>query len=130
MCILSVPTCPVIATKGAPSRLASATPVMRLVAPGPSVERQTPALPVSLPYTSAIKAAPCSWRVVINWIGESLKASRTCKFSSPGKPKTYSTPSFSRHCTSNSAVFSSPTISTLNLSSCVDIPESDKAKNS
>ena len=39
----------VMATSGAPSELASATPVMRLVAPGPSVARQTPARPVSRP---------------------------------------------------------------------------------
>jgi hypothetical protein len=31
-----------------------------LVAPGPRVERQTPALPVSLPYTSAMNEAACS----------------------------------------------------------------------
>ena len=49
MCILSVPTWPVIATNGAPSKLASATPVIKLVAPGPRVERQTPAFPVNLP---------------------------------------------------------------------------------
>ena len=49
MCIRSVPTCPVIATKGAPSKLASATPVIRLVAPGPKVDKQTPALPVKRP---------------------------------------------------------------------------------
>ena len=60
MCILSVDTCPVMATSGAPSELASATPVIRFVAPGPSVARQTPAFPVSRPYTSAINAAPCS----------------------------------------------------------------------
>ena len=45
----SRPACPVIATRGAWSRLASATPVARLVAPGPSVARQTPARPVSRP---------------------------------------------------------------------------------
>ena len=49
MCIRSVPTWPVIATSGAPSESASATPVTRLVAPGPSVARHTPACPVSLP---------------------------------------------------------------------------------
>ena len=47
--ILSVETCPVMHTSGAPSELASATPVIRLVAPGPSVARHTPAWPVSRP---------------------------------------------------------------------------------
>ena len=49
--------------------LASATPVMRLVAPGPSVDMHTPARPVRRPYTSAMNAAPCSWCVVTNLIG-------------------------------------------------------------
>ena len=38
-----------MATSGAMSMFASATPVTRLVAPGPSVERHTPARPVSRP---------------------------------------------------------------------------------
>ena len=50
------------------SILASATPVTRLVAPGPRVAKQTPASPVNRPYTSAIKAAPCSCRVRMNLI--------------------------------------------------------------
>ncbi len=45
----SRPACPVMATSGAWSRLASATPVTRLVAPGPRVARHTPARPVSRP---------------------------------------------------------------------------------
>ena len=49
LCMRSRDACPVIATTGLPSMLASATPVIRLVAPGPSVDRQTPALPVSRP---------------------------------------------------------------------------------
>ncbi len=55
---------PVIATIGARSRKASATPVTRFVAPGPSVPIATAARPVSRPWTSAMNAAPCSWRVV------------------------------------------------------------------
>ena len=45
-------------------------------APGPLVARTTPALPVSLPHASAIKAAPPSWRQVITLILVSCKASR------------------------------------------------------
>ena len=48
-CIRSVPTWPVMAISGAPSVLASATPVTRLVAPGPKVARHTPAFPFNLP---------------------------------------------------------------------------------
>ena len=85
--------------------LASATPVTRFVAPGPSVARHTPALPVSRPYTSAMKAAPCSWRVVMKRMGLSSRTSMMSMFSSPGMPKTYSTPSFSRQRTNSSAAF-------------------------
>jgi hypothetical protein len=49
LCMRVVAPCPAIATTGARSMLASATPVMRLVAPGPRVDRHTPALPVSRP---------------------------------------------------------------------------------
>src|SRR5215831_11647370 len=92
-----------MATIGARSMFASAKPVIMFVAPGPSVAMQTPARPVSRPYTSAMNAAPCSWRVVTNLIRLSSSASMTSMFSSPGMPKMYSTPSFSRHSTSNAA---------------------------
>jgi hypothetical protein len=39
-------TCPVMATIGEESMKALASPVTRLVAPGPLVARQTPVLPV------------------------------------------------------------------------------------
>ena len=46
---LTLDACPVIATIGALSRKASATPVTRFVAPGPSVAIATAALPVRRP---------------------------------------------------------------------------------
>ncbi len=49
LCIRSRSDWPVSATSGARSRKASATAVTRLVAPGPSVPRHTPARPVSRP---------------------------------------------------------------------------------
>src|SRR5271165_6230327 len=52
---------------------------------------------------SAMKDAPCSCRTRMNRIDESLKASVSRIFSSPGMPKTYSTPSVSRHCTIKAA---------------------------
>src|SRR3990172_3162416 len=39
----------------------------------------------------------------MNRIGESASASKTCMFSSPGRPNTQPTPSFSRQCTKSSA---------------------------
>ena len=60
LCRRVVAPCPAMATIGARSMLASATPVMRLVAPGPSVDMHTPARPVRRPYTSAMNDAPCS----------------------------------------------------------------------
>ena len=90
LCRRVVGAWPAIATRGAPSMLASAMPVTRLVAPGPKVERQTPARPVSRPQTSAMKAAPCSCRVVTNSMLLLRRASITSRFSSPGMPQTWS----------------------------------------
>src|ERR1700676_577633 len=50
-----------------------------------------------------MKAAPCSWWVVTKVIGLSSSASMMSIFSSPGTPKMYSTPSFSRHFTNSCA---------------------------
>src|SRR5688572_28312310 len=52
-----------------------------------------------------MNAAPCSCRVVTKRIGLSSSASMMSMFSSPGMPKTYSTPSFSRHLTRSCAAF-------------------------
>ena len=57
-----MPTCADRAITGVEFVVASATPSNRLIAPGPSVAEQTPARPVSRPYTSAMNEAPCSWR--------------------------------------------------------------------
>src|SRR5258708_7204268 len=102
----SSPACPVIATSGAPSSVASATPVRRLVAPGPSVARQTPGYDVSRPETSAMNAAPCSWRTTTCVILElSASARPSASVSSPGSANTWRTPSFSRHATTSCATF-------------------------
>ena len=45
--IIARGTCPVIATTGVLSMCAVASPVTRLVAPGPDVATQTPARPVA-----------------------------------------------------------------------------------
>src|SRR5659263_679651 len=88
-----------------PVKIASATPVIRFVAPGPRVERHTPGLCESLPYTSAMKAAPCSCRVTMNFIFDLERESRMSSISSPGTPNIYDTPSFSRHFTKRSLPF-------------------------
>lgn len=75
----------------------------KLVAPGPRVERHTPGLPVNLPIVAAIKPADCSWRVGTNLMGDLRRLSKNAKFSSPGTPKTYSTPSLTRVATNISA---------------------------
>jgi hypothetical protein len=97
---LSDPVWPVMATIGARSRNASAIPVTRLVAPGPSVAIATAGRPVRRPWTSAMNAAPCSWRVV-TWVMRvsSARASRMSIVSSPGTENTHSQPSAARQST-------------------------------
>ena len=75
------------------------------MAPGPKVERQTPACPVNRPWTSAMKAAPCSCRAAMNRICESTSEFKTSSVSSPGTPKIHCTPSFSRQRSSSSDPF-------------------------
>src|SRR5215208_3057040 len=85
------------------------------MAPGPSVAEHTPALPVSRPYTSAMNEAPCSCLVSTYSMDDFDTASVKRMFSSPGMPKTWVTPSFSRHSTINSAVvrLGSPILTSL-----------------
>ena len=106
MCKKSVIVWAVIANIGDLSIFAFATPVVRFVAPGPKVERHTPTLCVNLPYISAIKAAACSCLTRTNFIvSESASEIIRSAFSSPGKPKMYSTPSFSKHSMKRSDAF-------------------------
>src|SRR5512143_2139647 len=92
-------------TNGAPMSCACATPVTRFVAPGPRVEKHTPAFPVNRPYVAAMKAAVCSWRVMITLIFDVRSDSRKSRFSSPGRPNMYSTPSSSSCLTNRSEAF-------------------------
>ncbi len=73
--ICDVGTWPVIATTGEESKYAVAIPVTRLVAPGPEVAIQTPALLLALAYPSAIWAADCSCLARTCLIFESRSAS-------------------------------------------------------
>src|SRR3954471_12141557 len=114
LCMRSRSPWPVSATSGERSRKASATPVTRFVAPGPSVPRQTPARWVRRPYMSAMYAPPCSCRTGMKSTEELASDSLRSSVSSPGIPKTYSTPSTSRHSTNRSdALRSMPETSPL-----------------
>src|ERR1700757_471874 len=66
---------------------------------------QTPGRPVSRPCVAAMKAAACSCRVRTSWIFELRSDSTTSRFSSPGTPKTRSTPSCSSAATNRSDPF-------------------------
>jgi hypothetical protein len=76
------------------SIFAFTTRVVRFVVPGPKVEGHTPTFCVDLPYISERKAAACSCLTKINLIVffESARETIRSAFSSPGKPKMYSTP--------------------------------------
>src|ERR1017187_5738432 len=52
---------------------------------GPQRGEAHPGLPVSRPYTSAMNAAPCSWRVMTKRMGELSNASSKSMFSSDRK---------------------------------------------
>ena len=66
---------------GVESWNAVCTPIDALVAPGPRVTKQMPGLPVSLPYASAMYAAPPSCRATISLIASraSWSASSTAR---------------------------------------------------
>src|ERR1700677_1484834 len=99
----SWPTCAEMATIGVLLVVASATPSCMLIAPGPSVAETTAARPVTRPYISAMNDAGCACRVSTYRMLDEASACTKRMFSSPGSPKTTSTPSFSRHLTISSA---------------------------
>ena len=102
-------TWPVKATTGDESMFAVATPVTRLVAPGPEVARQTPTLPLALAKPSAMWAAPCSWRATTNRRSELQSSSHMGRIAPPVTPNRVSTPSRPRASTKALA----PDISTM-----------------
>ena len=79
-------TWPVMATTGIESSLASAIAVIKLVAPGPELEKQTAALPVTLAIPWAIKPADCSCLTNTCFISLSSSASYIGKLAPPGMP--------------------------------------------
>ena len=98
-------TCPVIATSGTESSFASAIAVIRFVAPGPEVAKQTAALPVERAMPWAINPAPCSCRASICRIGLAYRALYSGRFAPPGIPAIMVTPRISSILMSISAPF-------------------------
>ena len=59
--------------------------------------------------------AACSWRTSTYRMEDREMASTSLMFSSPGMPKTWVTPSFSRHSTSRAAVLREDSVTSPNL---------------
>src|SRR5580692_5652493 len=106
-----VATDPPRATIGSPSLFAVASPVVRLLTPGPDVAIATPALPVSRPIPPAMKAAFCSWRHTTVSIEEDFSVSKTLSIFAPGMPNTCVTPCRS----SDSTTTCAPVLEVLEL---------------
>ncbi len=66
--------------------------VMMLVRPGPVMVKQTPGSPVALAKPSAMKPAPCSWRVRMWLMRERGRARYISTLWTPGMPKMVRTP--------------------------------------
>src|SRR5262245_44172320 len=82
----------VIAMSGERSRYALATPSVRFIAPGPSVDTQTAGWRAICPAASAMNAATASWRTRTNSIPTFRAASMKSRISPPGRPNIRSTP--------------------------------------
>src|SRR5918994_7153826 len=95
----------VMAMTGARSSQAQPTPVVRLVAPGPTVETQTPRWPVRYPITEAIKPAEVSLAVKTNSMELRCNDSISGRTGPLGTPKTQRTPAFSSMPTMTSLLF-------------------------
>src|SRR5580692_4916685 len=106
-----VATDPPRATIGSPSLFAVASPVVRLLTPGPDVAIATPALPVNRPIPPAMKAAFCSCRQTTVSIEEDFKVSKTLSIFAPGMPNTCVTPCRS----SDSTTICAPVLNVLGL---------------
>src|SRR5262245_30954392 len=77
---------------GERSRNALATPSVRFIAPGPSVETHTAGLRASCPAASAMNAATASCRTRMNSMPTFRAASMKSRISPPGRPNIRSTP--------------------------------------
>jgi hypothetical protein len=87
----------VMAIIGLESRIAAASPVAKLVAPGPQVAKHTPGRRRNLPQAAAAEAAPYSCLVATNLMLLSINASFNERVCPPGIPKTHSTPCASKN---------------------------------
>ena len=103
-------------------------PRMDGLAPGPRVLRHTPGLPVSRPYVAAIKPAACSCLVTTRRMADVRRDSSRSRFSSPGTPNTYGTPSFSRARTKRSEPLSCVRVADIWADSRArSVPDIDRA---
>ena len=75
-----------------------------------------------------MNAAPCSWRASTKRMRESASESRMSRISSPGRPNTYWTPSFSRHLTIRSDAFTGYAIQTVLMFTNSRMPYSDSSR--
>src|ERR671913_1336871 len=98
-------TLQVSASTGARSSQAQPTPVVRLVAPGPTVETHTPGRLVRYPITDAIKPADVSLAVRTNSMELRRNDSISGRTGPLGTPKTQRTPAFSSMPTIRSQFF-------------------------
>src|SRR6185369_17516393 len=99
------PTLHVIANSGARSNQAHPTPVVRLVAPGPTVETHTPGTPVRYPTVLAMNPAEVSLAVSTKSIELSRNASINGSTGPLGMPNTQRTPALSSVRTIRSLLF-------------------------
>src|SRR5437870_5449336 len=94
---------------GERSSQAPPTPVARLVAPGPTVDAQTPGIPVRRPTASAINAAEVSLAVrMYSTFLLARRASIKGRTGPLGTPKTQRIPAFSKILVTNSTLFMVP----------------------
>src|SRR5215467_2392680 len=100
-----VATLQVMARTGDRSNQAQPTPVVRLVAPGPTVEAHTPGTPVRYPTVAAMNAADVSLAVSTNSTELCRSASMSGKTGPLGMPKTQRTPACSNTRTMRSTFF-------------------------
>src|SRR2546428_5095936 len=92
-------------SSGERSSQAWPTPVVRLVAPGPSVAMQSPGAPVRRPMTSAANAAEPSWAVSTYGSRPTRMASSRGSTFPLGMPKPWLTPAARSVSTMSSALF-------------------------
>src|SRR2546426_2769127 len=120
----------VIASSGDRSRYALPTPVVRLVAPGPSVAMQSPGAPVTRPMTSAANAAEPSWAVSTYGNRPIRMASSRGSTFPLGIPKPWLTPAARNVFTMSSALFMAGVPASVLVENALDLGHVVRASES